>query len=316
MTKAEENLFDCEPEGLEGINAFYAAELLPKLRTLEARRKKTRGTAKEGFARILVPVWLLSIIVLVVWGSYLLLVPLVLLTGFAVYYAHREMTGLKRRHKELVVGGLAGFLGFYFKEKGLPNLVPYYQRLGLLPEPTEIHCEDGIVGLSNGVEFQMTEIRFQGQPDWISGKKTKGPIHTKLVTLRVAHPFANKITLVSGRSGDLWRTVAAMPGTPASIGVGPAFRNAFHIFADGAIGEAAPLPAESLDRLIALSEGYADVRACLQDRAMHIAFRSGSGFDAVTADSDFTDKDRIYDTLAEFHAIKSLVDSLGLGEMT
>jgi len=310
MTTAEKPLFDAEPEGLEGINAFYRQDLLPGLTTLEARRRRAKTGAKEGLSRFLVPIWILCGIVVVVWQSYLLLLPVALLTGFAFYYTYRDSMTLEQRHKALLVGGLAGFLGFFFKARGLPNLVPYYQMLGLLPEPTEVHCENGVVGLSEGVEFQLTGIRFQAEPGWEGAKGAQGTIRATLVTVRVPNPFPEKVTIVSKRAGDLWRTLSRMEGMPPTRLENPGFRDAFHVFAHDRIAARDLLPAATLERLIGLSERYGDFRACFQDRAMHIVFGSATAFDAGKGGAGFTDPQIVYDVLGELYDVKRLVGTL------
>ena len=309
MTKAGETLFEGDPDGLEGINAFYRDSLLPRLKSLEEQRGKAAST-RETFHRILIPVWLFCGVSVFVWDSVLLILPLVLLTGFGLYYTHRERAELDRRHRSVVVSALAQFLGLQFNAKGLPVMVPHYQGLDLLPQATEILCEDGVRGTHGGVDFQTMAVRFQARSGWrLFGGREDG-IHARLLSLRLPEAVETPVVVLPNRTGPLWETRPIPNGSRPVELKDPVFGQAFQVFSTDPAAARSVLSAEMREHLLALSGRYSGLHACFQDRGAHIVLGAAYAPRAGRRDATHADPGVVRDVLELLRAPRPIADGM------
>ena len=309
MTTAQENLFDVEPDGLGGINAFYRDSLRPRLKSLEEQRRKAKGT-RETFHRILIPVWLFCGLSVFVWGSFLLILPVALLTGFGLYYTHRERVELERRHRSVVFSGFAQFLGLQYNPKGLPVMVPHYQGLGLLPERTEILCEDGVRGAVGAVDFQTMAIRFQTRARWRLFGSRDDNIHARLLSLRLQSHVPGPVTVVPRRTGPLWQA-GLLPEGSAPIDLDDKeFQRAFQVFSKDHAAARSLLAPEAMRCLTDLSERYGGACVCFQDRGGHLLLGTANPATGARGEPGFADPQFVRDVLEILFAARRLTDGL------
>ena len=309
MTKAGETLFEGEPEGLEGINAFYRDSLRPRLKSLEAQRGNAAHT-RATFHRILIPVWLFCALSVFVWKSFLLILPVALLTGFGLYYTQRERTELERRHRSVVVSALAQFLGLQFSAKGLPVMVPHYQGLDLLPEATEILCEDGVRGSLGAVDFQTMAVRFQARQRWRFFGGWDDSIHARLLSLRLPEALENPVVILPNRSGPFWESLRTPHGSRPVELIDPVFRKEFQVFSTDPAVARSVLSAEVREHLLALSDRYSGLHACFQDRGAHIVLGSAYAARDGRSDVNFADPGTVRDMLDLLRAPRPIADGM------
>lgn len=195
-------LFDAEPEGWDGINAFHAREIAPGLRTIRDRRKqRLRAIGRKA-------IWALPLALVAGGATAAAQAALGQAFGMAVFFlpgvilvlggvlAVQHLSGTEQARKSLILGKLAAFQGLTYSPGGHPDLLAVARRKSLVADGNETSCEDGLEGAIRGVSFRFTEalvVRRRRDKDGDTRRTTR--FRGFLMSVAVPKAFSGRTVL-------------------------------------------------------------------------------------------------------------------------
>lgn len=319
-------LFDTEPEGLEGINAFYDAEILPNLGELEASRKKGELIGIVVSILLGIPlvggsVWLTfftdGVQVDNAFVPYLICAMLIAIGGFGIYKLAFLLRGrTKRRHKEFLLAGFAKFRGFQYDPMGDANMVMDMVHKSLLPSFTKMECEDGLRGTIGDLDFQFAEATLYEKTETYDSEgkkeeKTERVFKGFLVSIDVTKEFDCRVTILR-EMGAFSFVQSLTVGMKRMKLEDPRFEKLYDAFSDDQVQGRYIMTPTMMDRLVTLSEQYPHMMIAFHDKQIHITCDRQNLFEAGSASDNLTSPEPARKLMQDMALFERLIDALAL----
>lgn len=320
-------LFETEPEGLEGINAFYETEIFPNLGALEASRKKG-----QLFGIIVCAVLGVPLVGGSIWLAFFSdgiqvdhpAIPFVVcalfiaLGGFGIYKLAFLLRGRsKRQHKEFLLSGFARFKGFAYDPMGHPNMVMDMAKLSLIPNFTEMECEDGLKGAVGDLEFQYAEAGLWEKTitydtDGKKEEKKEKVFQGFLVSIDVKKAFTCRVTI----QREYVPSPGLMVGMKRMKLEDPQFEKLYDAYTDEQVQGRYLMTPTMMERLVELSEHYTRMMIAFHDNQIHITCDRQNLFEAGSASDDLTSPEPARKLIHDLAMFERLIDALALDRQT
>jgi hypothetical protein len=202
----------------DGFAAVFAAEIAPRLETVEAERKRrqrairTRSLILGGVAVALVAVAILGLSLQAVEAMGALAA---VVLAAAVALGWRWVFGLRKAHRdalrEVLAGPICRFLGGLRYARDPEGAVDTrrFSAYGLVADHEEAHTEDLFEGNHRGTSFRMVEARLRARHSARAGRRQHNVFQGLLFEVQVPVPFGGR-TLISADRGLVADAIAGL----------------------------------------------------------------------------------------------------------
>lgn len=301
---------------LQGLDAFYEADIAPHLAQFEAARKK--AWAKAPWVTLPLAVALLG---LALQNDWLAIAGGAVGVLIAIYIAS-EISNAKGSHTVFVASRVCGFLGLTYSEHPKVNLVPWFRSLGLVPSFDRKSLEDGISGEVEDTHLEVQEVELEERR---TRRDSKGRRQTYYVTvfkgLLIAATFPKRFkstTIISTDSGLFnFFTGLGKSGERARL-EDPRFEDRFEVHTTDQVECRYLLTPTFMERLVALDERFdGKLQAAFDEDRFLLSIRSRqSWFEAEGQSADLRDPTAVVDMVRDVTMLFDLVEQLNLSAKT
>ena len=242
---------------------FFAAEIAPRLPTLEAQRRDRRRNAYARLFGTAFAVVVAALFVAMAWhalaGGALLIVGAVV----GLFWGRLPASRHQEAVREQVIPPLLRYLGSpdYHRKPGNRFDLERIRRSGIAGAFTRAKLEDLFLGRYRDTEFRLVEARLHRKRE-SGGRKRRTVFAGLLCDVSVPASFASTVLLVGerGTRGD-WIAGIMQHNFPAVVPVAldhPAFAERYRVYGDNADEAARLLQPGLLETLLALAEELGD----------------------------------------------------------
>lgn len=307
-------LFDAEPKGLEGINAFYDREIVPALTGLEAMRRDALKAGYRVLLNVTVIVLAAAVATMSVAGyvshpASLLLYGAIMVAALLSNTAFANFREVRHEYKRRVVGKLAGFIGLHYWPEGHEEVAETLIGLALLPSHDFHYCEDGFSGMENGLRFRLTEVALKKRGGSINDTH-RTVFHGVLLTINLNKTFQSRTVAV--RSRDIFAAFLKDGSWPKQrIKLeDPRFESWFDVYSDDAVESRFLLAPLTMERIMALAKGRWGLVAGFADGQLHVAYRRKDSFEAGEVMEKMSNPETTRGIVRDLMAIRHLVGAV------
>jgi len=308
---------------LSGFDSFFSGDLMAKLQSSEAERKRHLRPVLMKFAGVVVVGIAVGVGGFLVgdvqpWGVMGLMLAFIIISG-GFSWVSKPMREARNAGTSALITGLCGFLKLSYNRSIGDFGFSGFGSAGVIPSHDRKRLEDRIGGEHEGVAFDLIEAKLEQRR---TTTDSKGRTRTYYVTvfngllISAASPRAfHGRTLVTADSGKLGNLLGGLFRKDERITLeSPDFERDFEVYATDQVEARVLLTPTMMERLVDLKRklGSPPRLAFAGNRVLLAIPRKGNQFEAGGTFSSITDPAHIREAVSELCEVFRILDTLDL----